>query len=112
MRVAVRTAGGERPAVVLIPAAPVLAERLARAGFAVISLDRDAPDDLAPVLAALGRGELGFRATAVGVLGWGTAGAAAAQAAATAARVPWLALADSPDAGDAAVRWCSAQLAC
>lgn len=112
IRVAVRSAGGDRPAVVLHPVVPALAERLARAGFAVISLDGDTPDDLATVLAAVGRGELGFRATAVGILCWGTGGSAAAEAAATASGVPWLALADEADAGDAAVRWCSAHLAC
>ncbi len=96
----------------MFPAVPALAERLARAGFAVISFDGDAPDGLETVVAALNRGELGFMATAIGLLGSGTGGAAAAQAVAAQAGVPWLAVSDAPDAADAAVRWCSAQLAC
>jgi len=87
---------------------PALAERLARAGFAVVSLDGDASDGIASVVLALGRGELGFTATAIGIIGAG----AAAQAAAARAGVPWVALSDTPDAGDAAVRWCSAHLVC
>jgi ribosomal protein S12 methylthiotransferase accessory factor YcaO len=94
------------------PAVPALAERLARAGFAVISFDGDAPDGLAIVVAALARGELAFKATAIGLLGSGTAGAAAAEAVATGAEVSWLALSDAPDAADQAVRWCGEHLAC
>ena len=91
---------------------PALAERLARAGFAVISLDGDASDGLTTVVAALRRSELGFKATAIGLLGSGTAGAAAARAVAPQAGVPWLAVADAPDAADAAVRWCGEHLTC
>jgi hypothetical protein len=87
---------------------PALAARLARAGFAVVSLDGDASDGIESVVAALGRGELGFTGTAIGIIGAG----AAAQAAAARAGVPWVALSDTPDAGDAAVRWCSAHLVC
>jgi hypothetical protein len=112
IRADVLTAGGDRPAVVLVAAAPALGERLARAGFAVISLDGDASDGLAAVVATLGRGELGFKATAIGMLASGAAGAAAAQAVAARAGVPWLAVSDAPDAADQAVRWCTAHLTC
>jgi hypothetical protein len=87
---------------------PALAERLARAGFAVASVDGDAADDIATVVLALSRGGLGFTATAIGIIGAG----AAAQAAAARAGVPWVALSDTPDAGDTAVQWCSAHLVC
>jgi hypothetical protein len=90
---------------VVFPAVPALAERLARAGFAVVSVGSDAPDALATVVAALRDGKLGFRATAIGLIGSATADVA------TPLGLPWYALADGPDAGDAAVRWC-AQLAC
>ncbi len=91
---------------------PALAERLARAGFAVVSLDGDASDGIASVLAALGRGELGFTATVIGMLGSGTAGAAAVQTLATVAGVPWFAVPDAPDGAAAAVRWCGEHLTC
>lgn len=89
-----------------------LAERLARAGFAVVSLDGDASEGIESVVRALGRGELGFTATAIGMLGSATAGAAAAQTVATRAGVPWLAVSDAPDGVDAAVRWCGEHLTC
>ena len=65
-----------------------------------MSLDGDASAGLESVVAALRRGELGFKATAVGVIG-GTA--------ARIAGVPWLVYRDDPDA---AVRWCAEHLAC
>jgi ribosomal protein S12 methylthiotransferase accessory factor YcaO len=112
IRVDIRSAGGDRPAVVVFPAVPALAERLARAGFAVISFDGEPSDGLAIVVAALARGELAFTATAIGLLGSGTAGAAAAEQVATQAGVSWLAVSDAPDAADQAVRWCGLHLAC
>jgi hypothetical protein len=105
IRVDVLTAGGDRPAVVLAPAVPALAARLARAGFAVISLAADGLESLATVVAALRGGELGFKATAIGILGSGTA-------VATQLGVPWLAVSDAPDAADQAVRWCGEHLTC
>jgi hypothetical protein len=84
----------------VFPAVPALAERLARAGFAVISFDGEPSDALAIVVAALKRGELGFKATAVGVIGGTPPGAVG---------VPWLEYRNDPDA---AVRWCGEHLAC
>ena len=98
MEVEVLSAGGRRPAVLLSPPLPDLAARLARAGYAVVSVP--AADRLADVLAALAQGTLGFDASAVGVIG-GTA--------ATVAGVPWL---EYRDDRDAAVRWCAEHLAC
>ncbi len=95
--VQVLTAGGRRPVVLLCPPLPDLAARLARAGYAVVSVH--AADRVAEVLAALAQGTLGFEASAVGVIG-GTA---------TVAAVPWLVYRDDPDA---AVRWCAEHLAC
>lgn len=92
------SAGGRRPAVLLCAPHPDLAARLARAGYAVVSVP--AVDRVAEVLAALGRGTLGFEASAVGVI---------AAAAAGGGGVPWLVYRDDPDA---AVRWCAEQLAC
>jgi len=98
VEVEVLSAGGRRPAVLLSPPLPDLAARLARAGYAVVSVP--AADRLADVLAALAQGTLGFDASAVGVIG-GTA--------ATVAGVPWL---EYRDDRDAAVRWCAEHLAC
>jgi len=98
MHVEVLTAGGRRPAVLLCPPRPDLAARLARAGFAVVSVH--AADRAAEVLAALAQGTLGFEASGVGVIG---------RTAATVAGVPWLVYRDDPDA---AVRWCAEHLAC
>jgi len=98
MHVQVLSAGGARPAVVLCPPLPDLAPRLARAGYAVVSLH--AADRVAEVLAALAQGTLGFEASAVGVI---------AATAATAAGVPWLLYQNDLDA---AVRWCGEHLAC
>lgn len=97
--VEVLSAGGRRPAVLLCAPQPDFAARLARAGYAVVSVP--GTDRVSDVLAALARGALGFDASAVGVI----AGAAAARG----AGVPWLVYRDDPDA---AVRWCAEQLAC
>jgi len=98
IRADVLTAGGARPAVLLCPPLPDLASRLARAGYAVVSVH--AADRMAEVLAALAQGTLGFEARAVGVIAATTA---------TVAGVPWLRYQDDPDA---AVRWCGEHLAC
>ena len=96
--VEVLSSGGRRAAVLLCPPLPDLAARLARAGYAVVSVH--SADRVADVLAALAQGTLGVEASAVGVIG-GTA--------ATVAGVPWLEYRDDPDA---AVRWCAEHLAC
>ena len=96
--VQVLSAGGPRPAVLLCPPLPDLAARLARAGYAVVSVP--AADRVAAVLAALAQGTLGFEPSAVAVIG---------AAAATVAAVPGLVYRDDPDA---AVRWCAEHLAC
>jgi hypothetical protein len=68
----VRTAGAERPAVMVCGAAPVvLGERLARAGLSVVSFDGEGDGALPRVLAALGDGAVGLRPRAVGLLGYG-----------------------------------------
>jgi hypothetical protein len=77
--------------VILVAAPPALAERLARAGFAVVSLPGDAPDDLALLLEALRRGDLGFKPAGIGVLPAELASDATA---------------------DGAVRWCTTHLPC
>lgn len=87
--VQVLSAGGGRPAVLLCPPLPDLAARLARAGYAVISVT--APDRVAEVLAALAQGALGFEAAGV-VTG-----------------VPYDLYQEDPDA---VVRWCAEHLAC
>lgn len=94
----VLSAGGRRPAVLLCPPPADLAVRLARAGYAVVSVH--AADGVAEVLAALAQGRLGFEASAVGVI---------AATAASAAGVPWLVYGGDPEA---AVRWCAEHLAC
>jgi hypothetical protein len=98
MDVQVLSAGGRRPAVLLCPPLPDLAVRLARAGYAVVSVH--AADRVSDVLAALAQGALGFEASAVGVI---------AGTAATAAGVPWLLYQDDPDV---AIRWCAEHVAC
>lgn len=96
--VQILSAGGRRPAVLLCPPFPDLAARLARAGYAVVSVH--AADQVTDVLAALAQGALGFQTSAVGVIG-ATPPVAVA--------VPWLEYSNDPDA---AVRWCAEQLAC
>ena len=88
----VRTAGGARPAVVICNDLPLLADRLARAGFAVVSWDPggsgdEALDDLSVVLDALGSGALGAGGGAYGLVGQGAAGGVALRWAAADERV-------------------------
>lgn len=87
--VQVLSAGGRRPAVLLCPSLPDLALRLARAGYAVVSID--AADHVADVLTALTQGALGFEAAGV------------------VTDVPYDLYRSDPDA---AVRWCAEHLAC
>lgn len=73
-----RTAGGVRPAVVICGGPlPELADRLARAGFAVVSFAPAGSGDLALVLEALQRGTVGVAAEQYGVIGHGTGAAIA-----------------------------------
>ena len=58
LSVEVTSAGGRRPAVLLCGAPRGLAARLARAGFAVVSVDCRTPDIVGIVLDALKRGAL------------------------------------------------------
>ena len=80
----VRSGGGARPAVVCCRGPgestdggffPALEDRLARAGFAVVSCDSVA--NLGVIVAALARGALGDVPTAIGVIGQGLGGSIA-----------------------------------
>jgi len=80
----VRSGVGVRPAVVCCRGPgestdggffPALEDRLARAGFAVVTCDSVA--NLGIIVAALGRGELGDVPTAIGVIGPGLGGSIA-----------------------------------
>jgi pimeloyl-ACP methyl ester carboxylesterase len=74
----VRSAGGVRPAVVICGGLlPELADRLARAGFAVVSFDLKGAGDLALVLEGLQRGTVGVAAERYGLIGHGTGAAIA-----------------------------------
>ena len=75
MSVEVTSAGGERPVVVLHGASATLAGRLARAGFATVTLEGQGPHDLELVLAALGDGTLGLGARRYGLVAPGHDGA-------------------------------------
>jgi len=101
----VRGAAGRapRPAVVILPGISGLEERLARAGFTAVSLDRESvtPNDLESVIAALDRSELGVpRPTSIGVVGKGRGGGTAILAAAGTPRiatlVTWVAISSAP----------------
>lgn len=68
--VEVRSAGGTRPAVVILgDGFPGLAERLARAGLMAVSC---AGEDLEAALAGLERGDLGPPPSAIGLVGGAT----------------------------------------
>jgi hypothetical protein len=76
----VRSGGGARPAVVCCQSKewgffPALEDRLARAGFAVVTCESIA--NLGIVLDALARGDLGDVPTAVGLVGPGLGGSIA-----------------------------------
>ena len=78
LHVDVRTAGGVRPAVVVCGGLlPELADRLARAGFTVLSFDLAHSGDLALVLDALQRGTVCVAAERYGLIGHGTGAAIA-----------------------------------
>jgi hypothetical protein len=80
----VRSGGGARPAVVCCRGLaeskdrdffPALEDRLARAGFAVVTID--SVTDVGIVVDALARGDVGDVPTAVGVIGAGLGGSIA-----------------------------------
>jgi hypothetical protein len=66
--VEVTSAGDDRPVVVLHGAPATLAGRLARAGFATVTFDRQGPRDVELVLAALEDGTLGLGARRYGLV--------------------------------------------
>jgi hypothetical protein len=83
----VRSGGGARPALVVWPTLQAATERLARAGFTVVSVALPAAfHDVDIVLDALRAGELGPVPTRVAVLGHGAGGREAAGRAAGAGR--------------------------
>lgn len=101
----IRAAAGQapRPAVIVLRGFSGLPERLARAGFTVVSLDaeRVTPDDLESVIAALDRSDLGVpRPTSIGMVGQGPGGGSAILATAGSPRiatlVTWAAVASAP----------------
>ncbi|HEX4628002.1 MAG TPA: hypothetical protein VH137_04360 [Gemmatimonadales bacterium] len=74
--VAVTTAGGRRPVVVLsgpLPDIPGMRDRLARAGLAVVSFE-PSPDGLEVVLDGIGRGVLGVESDSYALVEPGPAG--------------------------------------
>jgi hypothetical protein len=92
-----------RPAVIVLQGFSGLEERLARAGFTVITLDAEqvTPNDLESVIAALDRSELGVpRPTSIGMVAQGAAAGTAILAAAGSPRiatlVTWSAVASVP----------------
>ena len=69
------TGGAARPALVVWPSLPGVVDRLARAGFAVVTIDVPAaPGAMDAVLSALGSGALGPVPPAVGLLALGAGG--------------------------------------
>jgi len=102
----VRSGGGARPAVVCCHGVgesgdlgffPALEDRLARAGFAVVTFDSVA--DLGIVLDALSGGDLGDVPTAIGVIGHNLGGSIAG----VRAVVTWGSEPRAPQSGEAPV---------
>jgi hypothetical protein len=87
--VAVTTAGGRRPVVVLSGPGPLpdVTDRLARAGFAVVSFE-PSPDSLEVVLDGIGRGVLGLEADSYALVEPGPAGSLKVARGAGAVRLP------------------------
>jgi len=95
--VEVTSAAGQRPVVVLSgQPKPGLAERLARAGFAVVSFDPPGASDLEIVLDALGRGVLDVDADSYALIESRDDGSVALARAAAGVRVPGLVVRDLP----------------
>jgi hypothetical protein len=99
--VEVTSAAGQRPVVVLSGSLPGLTERLARAGFAVVSFDPPGAAGLEIALDALGRGVLELEADSYALVEPRVDGSIALARAAAGARMPGVVLRDI----EAAVRW-------
>jgi hypothetical protein len=97
----VTSAAGPRPVVVLSGSLPGLTERLARAGFAVVSFDPPGAAGLEIALDALGRGVLDLDADSYALLEPRVDGSIAVARAAAGARMPGVVLRDD----EAAVQW-------
>jgi hypothetical protein len=111
--VEVTSAAGQRPVVVLcgLPR-PELSERLARAGFAVVSFDPPGAPSLEAALDALGRGMLEMDADSYALIEPHADGSIALARAAAGVRVPGLVVRDLPDelAAAAIVQWLAKHL--
>jgi len=111
--VEVTSAPGQRPVVVLCGRPkPGLAERLARAGFAVVSFDPPGAPGLEIVLDALGRGVLEVDADSYALIEPRDDGSIALTRAAAGVRVPGLVVRDMPVelAAAAIVQWLAKHL--
>jgi len=111
--VEVTSAAGQRPVVVLSGRPrPGLGERLARAGFAVVSFDPPGAPDLEIVLDALGRGVLDVDADSYALIEPRDDGSIALARAAAGVRVPGLVVRDMPVelAAAAIVQWLAKHL--
>ena len=111
--VEVTSAPGQRPVVVLCGRPkPGLAERLARAGFAVVSFDPPGAPGLEIVLDALGRGVLEVDADSYALIEPRDDGSIALARAAAGVRVPGLVVSDMPVefAAAAIVQWLAKHL--
>ena len=98
--ITVTNTAGRRPVVVLCGARPDLAERLARAGFAVVSFE-PWPDGLDVVLDALGRGVLDVEADGYALVQPRPDGSLAVTRGSGAVRLPGATVRDA----DALVQW-------
>src|SRR2546429_61307 len=106
--VGVTGGGGQRPVAALCgPLNPGLAERLARAGFAVVSFDPPGAPGLEVALDALGRGVLDVDADSYALIEPRDDGSIALARAAAGVRVPGLVVGDMPVdlAAAAIVQW-------
>ncbi len=113
MAVEITSAAGQRPVVVLSGQAKLgLAERLARAGFAVVSFDPPGPSGLEIVLDALGRGVLDVAADSYALIEPRDDGSIALARAVAGVRVPGLVVHDMPVelAAAAIVQWLAKHL--
>lgn len=111
--VEVTSGGGQRPVTVLCgPLKPGLAERLARAGFAVVSFDPAGAPGLEIVLDALARGVLDVDADSYALIEPRDDGSIALARAAAGVRVPGLVVGDMPVdlAAAAIVQWLAKNL--
>ncbi len=113
VEVEVTSAAGQRPVVVLSGRPKSgLAERFARAGFAVVSFDPPGAPGLEIVLDALGRGVLDLDADSYALIESRDDGSIALARAAAGVRVPGLVVPDTPVelAAAAIVQWLAKHL--